>query len=147
MPSTFRKLIVLVCIVGLTGALTGAPALAGKKKKKKGSFSAENPVPWPGPDGCLESSEGVNKTTETMKAPFTGVLTVTMTDFDGDWDLFVTDSEGTDLGSATASQLTGDPPEEEVVLALKKGFEFSMVACNWLGGPTAEVGWTFVALK
>lgn len=146
MSKATRKVIVGVCVLGLIAGLTTAPASAGKKKKK-GNFSAENPVPFPGPDGCLDSQEGANKTTEEVKAPFTGILTVEMLNFEGDWDLFVTDKDGNELVSSTTSQLTGDPPTEEVTVALKKGFVFQMVACNWLGGPSAEVEWQLVAAR
>jgi hypothetical protein len=140
MSSTAKKLTVLICILGLLGALVATPALAGKKKK--GTFAAESPVPWPAGDGCNEGEEGVSKTTEAMKAPFDAVLTVTMENFQGDWDLFVTDADGNALASSVESQLTGSAATEEVTILLKKGYAFGMVACNWGGGPSADVSWT-----
>ncbi len=129
----FVLFVVLVLLVG--GAM---PATAGKKKS--GSFSASG-LPFPGPSGCLESVEGVHKHSEPLKAPLTGVLTITMESFDGDWDLFLTDAEGAEIMSSTTSQLTGDPPVEEIVFSVKKRMSLQMVACNWAGGPGAEVKW------
>jgi hypothetical protein len=145
MSSTAKKVVGLVCILGLLGVLAAAPAAAGKKKK--GSFSAENPVPHPLGDGCNEGMDGVSKTTEAMKAPFNGLLTVTMENFQGDWDLFVTDADGAALVSSVESQLTGAAATEEVSIVLKKGYAFAIVPCNWVGGPSAEVAWTFAATK
>jgi hypothetical protein len=145
MSLTARKLIGLICILGLLGALAATPALAGKKKK--GSFTAENPVPHPAGDGCNEGTEGVSKTSEAIKAPFNGLLTATMENFQGDWDLFVTDADGGALVSSVESQLTGAAATEEVSILLKKGYEFAIVPCNWVGGPSADVAWTFTATK
>lgn len=145
MAGSVKKLMVLLCVVGLVGMVAAAPALAGKKKK--GSFTAENPVPHPGPDGCLAAPESLSKTTESLKAPFSGLLTVTMENFEGDWDLFVTDADGNELISSVESQLTGAPATEEVSIPLKKGYEFAIVACNWVGGPSADVSWGLAATK
>ena len=133
-----RKSLAIMLALGLLfGAM--APAQAGKKKS--GAFSAEG-YPYPHPDGCLESTEGLNKTTQPLTTPLAGVMTVTMDGFDGDWDLFVTDAGGGEIISATSSQLTGDPPTEEVIFSVSKGLKLQIVACNYLGGPGAEVKWT-----
>jgi hypothetical protein len=136
-----RKSLAAALALGLLlGAMT--PALAGKKKS--GSFTASG-LPYPHPtDGCLGSTEGVNKTTQPLKTPLAGTLTVTMDGFDGDWDLFVTDADGGEIISSTSSQLTGDPPVEEVVFSVTKGLQLQLVACNFGGGPGAEVKWTLV---
>ncbi|HWC13758.1 MAG TPA: hypothetical protein VG929_04100 [Actinomycetota bacterium] len=136
-----RKSIILLTALVLAATSLAAPALAAKSKK--GSFTAQA-LPYPGPDGCNNSASQV---TEAFKAPATGILTVTMVDFDGDWDLFVNDSSGSELGSATASQLTGDAPEEEVLVAVRKGSQVLMGPCNWAGGMSATVNWVFKATK
>lgn len=139
MTITRKSLVLLLALGVLFGAMT--PATAGKKKS--GSFSAEA-LPFPGADGCLGGVEGVHKHSEPLKAPLTGVLTVTMENFQGDWDLFLTDAEGSELMSSTTSQLTGDPAVEEIVLSVKKGMSLLMVPCNWAGGPSADVKWELV---
>lgn len=141
-----RKSVTVLLVLALLAALGAAPATAGKAKKKKGSFTVEA-LPYPGPSGCLESQEGVNKHSEPFKTPWNGVMTLSIANFQGDWDLFLTDSSGTELMSDTSSQLTGDPPTEEITIALPKGMEVLMVPCNWAGDLSADASWEFVATK
>lgn len=145
MTKLTKRMIVVVCVLGLVAALTAAPASAGKKKKK-GSFTATNPVPFPGTStGCDEGPEGLSKTTEEVKVPFNGLLTVTMDNFQGDWDLFVKDGDGNLLNSGTGSQLTGENALEEVTMLVKKGLKLQIIPCNWLGGLSADVQWQIVS--
>jgi len=142
-----RKTFLLLSALAFAIGSVAAPALAAKKKS--GSFSASG-VPFPGPDGCNGSHgavEGVSVTSETFKAPFNGFLTVTMSGFEGDWDLFLNDADGNEMMSSTESQLQGAPPTEEVLFPLKKKTEVMMSACNWVGGPSATVDWEFVGTK
>ncbi|HEV3471881.1 MAG TPA: hypothetical protein VG408_01570, partial [Actinomycetota bacterium] len=136
-----RRWVTLVVVLALLVALGAAPVTAGKRKK--GSFSAESPVP--GIDGCpRDAQEGLSKTSQELKVPFSGTLTVTMTDFLGDWDLHIIDADGQEIAYSNGSQLTGTAPVEEVSLGLVRGTSVKMVACNWVGGPWAEVAWTLV---
>jgi hypothetical protein len=131
---------------GLAVAADAAAAPASAGKSKKGSFTADNMVPFPHPDGCnigSGSMEGVNYVAEPFKAPSDGVLTVTMSGFDGDWDLFVNDSSGSLILASSESQLQGAPATEEVAFALTKGSKVLMTPCNWVGGPSATVDWKF----
>jgi hypothetical protein len=137
-----------IAVLGLVVASVASPALAGKSKK--GSFSATNMIPFPGPNGCNGADgamEGVNYVAEPFKAPSNGLLTVTMIDFQGDWDLFVNDADGAMMLSSTESQLTGSPATEEIAIALAKGAQVLMTPCNWVGGPSATVNWVFTASK
>ncbi|MDQ3962668.1 MAG: hypothetical protein M3277_01950 [Actinomycetota bacterium] len=137
------KAVTFLLALVLLATLGAAPATAGKKKK--GSFSAQNPVP--ALEACpQEAQEGLTKTSEPLKVPFNGVLTVKMTDFLGDWDLYVTDSDGDEIVSSVESQLTGSAPVEEVTIFLPKGMSVQMVACNYAGGPSAEVAWVLSAV-
>lgn len=143
-----RKSLVFLAVLGLVVASVASPALAGKSKK--GTFTADNMIPFPGPNGCNGADggmEGVNYVAEPFKAPSNGLLTVTMVDFQGDWDLFLNDPDGGMIVSATESQLTGAAAEEEVSFALSKGTEVLMTPCNWVGGPSATVNWVFTATK
>lgn len=142
-----RKTLIVLTAVALAAAALTAPAFAGKKKK--GTFAAEA-IPYPGPAGCNGAdggTEGVNQISEPFKAPSGGLLTVEMVDFQGDWDLFVNDSDGSMIVSSVESQLTGSPPTEEVSVVLRKNDEVLMAPCNFLGGPNATVNWTFVGGK
>lgn len=142
-----RKTVLILAVLAFALVSVAAPALAAKKRS--GSFSASG-VPFPGPDGCNGAHgavEGVHVTSETFKAPFNGFLTVTMSGFEGDWDLFLNDSDGNELMASTESQLTGSAPTEEVLYPLTKKTEVMMSACNWIGGPSATVDWEFVGTK
>lgn len=142
-----KPLILLTALVLALGSIA-APAFAGKSKK--GSFSADNMIPFPGPDGCNQADggmEGVNLVNEPFKAPANGLLTVTMVDFQGDWDLFLNDKDGNMIVSSTESQLTAAPAEEEISIAIQKGMQVLMTPCNWVGGPSATVNWVFTAGK
>lgn len=144
---TVRKPVVILTVLTLAMASLMGPAAAAKKKS--GSFAAEG-LPFPGPDGCNGAdggTEGVNLVNEPFKAPFTGVLTVTMVEFDGDWDLFLNDADGNMMLSSDESQLTGAPPTEEIVFPLKKGTKVLMTPCNYLGGASATVNWEFISFK
>ncbi|MEA2451309.1 MAG: hypothetical protein QOG04_19 [Actinomycetota bacterium] len=138
-----KALLVLTALTLVVGSIA-APAFAGKSKK--GSFTADNMVPYPGPDGCNGADGGmedVNLVNEPFKAPANGLLTVTMVDFQGDWDLFLNDADGGMIISGTESQLTGAAAEEEVSIAIRKGMEVLMTPCNYAGGPSATVNWKF----
>lgn len=132
------KLVGTALAAGLVIGLIGGPAAAGRTKTIHREFTAGPNVPMPDSDnGCLSGVEGVQKTTIPFKAPKAGMFTASIHDFQGDWDLFVTDSKGTVLGVDDSSQLTGDPVDETIILRLKAGQKVNIVACNWAGGPTA----------
>jgi hypothetical protein len=142
-----RKALAALLISALVLALGTAPATAKKKRTKKGSVTVQA-LPFPVTNsamegGCLNGAEGVHKHSEPFKAPGSGLLTVDLVTFDGDWDLHVTDASGTVLGSSTAGQPVV-PPGEQVVVALAARQEIAMVACNWVGGPSATLNWAFV---
>lgn len=139
-----RKVLLIVMVAALTVGMM-APAGATKKKTKKGSFSAQA-LPYPDPGfKCLNGVEGVNKHSEPIRAGFSGILEAKMLNFEGDWDLFITDAEGKELAASVSTQWTGSPPEEEAGALVSKGQELLLVACNFLGGPSADVEWTLTA--
>ena len=116
-----------------------APAFA-HHKHVEGGFTATAP---PAPDCSI----GFNEASEPFVTPFGGFLFLEMNDFVGDWDLFLRDSEGVKVKASTNSN---DPvfghPGEKISLWLPGGREFSMVACNYSGGRTAEVTYSFTHL-
>jgi hypothetical protein len=139
-----RKSLTILTVLALVLVAAAAPAFAGKSKK--GSFTADNMIPFPGPDGCNAAdggTEGMNLVNEPFKAPANGLLTVTMVDFQGDWDLFLNDADGGMIVSSTESQLTGAAPQEEVSIVITKGMQVLMTPCNYAGGPSATVNWKF----
>lgn len=141
-----RKTLVSILALGLiAAALSAAPALAKKKKTVTihKEFSAGPHAPMPSgldgsTEGCLESTEGVNKTTVDFTTPGTGIITVTLEAFEGDWDLYLL-QDGNLLASSHGSQLDGAAgPEEKIMMNLGAKKAVSIVACNWAGGPTAS---------
>lgn len=143
-----RRLVTLLVVSAVAVAPLASSALA-KDKSKKGSFQAQA-LPYPGPDnGCNDPTapSGFGPVVEMFKAPANGQITVTMTEFDGDWDLFLNDADGGMLVSSTQSQLQASAAEEEVSIIVGKGMEVQMVPCNWVGGPSATVNWVFTAGK
>ncbi len=87
---------------------------------------------------CLGGMEGVNQDTHPLKVPFKGQLSITLNDFQGDWDLFVVDDNGSVLAESYEFNI-GGPPTEEIVLSVTKRQPLAIVACNSIGGPTARV--------
>ena len=141
-----RKVIITILGLSLVAGVLAAPAFAGKTIK--GGFTA-TAAPYPllsevDPNGCLGAQEGVFKVTKPFKAPAAGRLTVTMTGFEGDWDIFVLDAKGGVLGSATESQLQGAAQQETIVLSFGAKKALQVSACNWAGGPQATVAWKYV---
>ena len=65
--------------------------------------------------------------------------------FVGDWDLLIQDPKGSDVAAATAID-TSTPVADDgdtTALKIKKPGSYSIIACNFVGGPTATVKYTF----
>lgn len=146
-----RRSIALLMAAAVVGSVLAGPALAAKKKTVTEDWTATNPVPYPVSfvgqgEGCQEGEEGVTKTTHAFTAPGTGTLEVTLDAFEGDWDLFLFDSSGNQVAASDAGQVISMAPPGEKILGfrLRKGQEIGIVACNWLGGPTADAHLTYV---
>ncbi|MDQ3985256.1 MAG: hypothetical protein M3280_02005 [Actinomycetota bacterium] len=143
-----RRALVSILVLGLVGGVVSAPALAGKKKTIKKEFSAGPHAPLPiladaSPNGCLDGQEGLNKTTVAFKTPGKGLLDVTIHEFEGDWDMYVTTPDGSVLAASDSSQLQGAAQEERIQINLPAKKSFNIVACNWAGGPTAAGHYTY----
>jgi hypothetical protein len=145
-----RKTLGVAIAAALALGALAAPAGAGKTKTVKKKFSAGPHAPAPilgdiEANGCLNSIEGVNKTTLDYHTPKRGTFAVKIFNFEGDWDLFVTNRKGAVLGKSDASQLTGAPNSEKVVLPRVSGnYHLKVVVCNWAGiTPTADGVYTY----
>lgn len=138
--------IALAMLVAVTGSTSDA--VAGKKRKKRIREEKQvtaYPYPLTGAiqeGGCLNGVEGINKLTVPFETPWSGVLVVELFDFEFDWDLHLTSSDGSPIDASANSQPT-DPGVEELTLELAKGEEVQMVACNWLGGSEATLRYTY----
>ena len=148
----FKKAVAALVLLGLSvGAST---SLAAPKKPIKKSYDVQA-VPFPlhmgernGVWGCLAGEEGVHKVSHKFKAPWSGRLTATVDDFTGDWDIYLMDNRGSILGGANQgiSQLAVSEPDTYKA-DLFSGQEVYIVACNYVGGPTATVSYEFEYAK
>ena len=151
-----RKALATLIALGLVASFAASPALAGKKKKVTKTISETidvTAVPFPNlsshtgtaTPGCTAGQEGVHKLTKPFEAPGNGTLTLAMSGFTGDWDLYVFDgslaiarSDNEQVGQAMA------PPEEKIEMPLQKGKTYDLVVCNWAGAPQASATLDFV---
>jgi hypothetical protein len=136
-----RSLILLTVLAAVCASVT-TPALAGKPKK--GSFDAQA-LPYPGQDnGCNDATAppGFGRVTQPFKAPANGLLTLTLSGYEGDWDLYITDEDGNELSSDTAPPgVPGSTSSTSISLA--KGAKVLLAPCNWIGTPLAHAEWEF----
>ena len=130
----------------LTAATVVAPgALGAPPKPITKTYEATAPAPDPsnyagqGYSVCAQNVPG-SFHTEEFKAPAAGSLKVELTDYQGDWDLLLMDGKGKELATGGSSDL-GTP--EIATVKLKKPGVIQIVACNWAGGPTGQVKYTF----
>jgi hypothetical protein len=135
----------VAAVVVATGLGSLSPALAGGKKTITKEYDATAPVPDPAnlALGNCDGSVPQSKFEQTFKAPFTGKLTVDMNGFTGDWDLGL--FEDGVLAADSAQDATADPqtPEHIEGFKLKKGGEVVIRSCNFSGGPTAHMKYSF----
>ena len=134
----------LVLVAGV-GSLS--PALAGGKKSVTKSYTATASTP-----GLTNAALGVchgdvpgSNFDQPFKAPFAGRLTVDLKGFTGDWDMALVEDGTNTAESAQDPTKQPDPqtPEHIDGYKLKKGEEVVIRTCNFSGGPTANVTYTF----
>lgn len=138
-----------IAVVGLAGATALAPvALAAPPKPITKTYAVTAPLPDPsnyagqGYSVCAQNVP-MSFHSEAFKVPAAGTLKVELSKFEGDWDLLIT-SKGKELGSGGSSDLS---TPEVAQVKFKKVTDIEIVACNWAGGPTGEVTYTFTFAK
>lgn len=131
-------------LVAVAAAGTLAPAMAAPAKPKPitKTYTATAPTPDPTPiagDVCTPAL-ATARHSEPFKVPAAGRLKVTI-EFTGDWALGLRDKKS---GSQIASS-DGATPEtpESMDVKFKRATEVFIDACNFAGGPTATVTYTF----
>ncbi|MDQ3955782.1 MAG: hypothetical protein M3285_09565 [Actinomycetota bacterium] len=134
-----RKILSALIMGCLLAALTAAPVGAARKKVVKQQWDVIA-APFPGADDHSTPSEecgveGVTYGIHTYKTPAKGKLDARINGFEGEWDLYVTDSAGRLLGSSVQFMGTS---EERVLIKVPAKTELQIYACNFLGGPTAH---------
>lgn len=133
-----RTFVVLLTAGSLAVSVGALPAAAAKK----GTVTEEWQVtaaPFPGAEDHSDpasecGTENVNFGIHTFTTPGRGHLEASITDFQGEWDLYVTDSSGNLLASSV-NFMAGS--EERIEVDLPARTEVNIYACNFLGGPTA----------
>lgn len=145
-----RKTPLLVSAAALVAAGLAMPATAAPKPITK-TYTATAPLPDPSNyagQGYSVCAMTVPQSfhSETFKAPALGKLSVKLTGFTGDWDLLLIDGKGTEITHGGASDIgsPGTPASETMSTKVKKaGTTYQIIACNWAGGPTGTVTYTF----
>lgn len=129
----------------LTGAVAAAPvALAAPPKPITKTYTATAPAPDPtnaagGYTVCAQNVPG-SFHVEEFKAPAAGTLKVELTEYQVDWDLLLMDGKDKEIASSGSGGVGGP---EITQVKLKKPGVVKIVACNWSGGPTGTVSYTF----
>jgi hypothetical protein len=155
-----RKALATFIALGLVASFSASAALAGKKKAKKKVTKTISEtidvtaVPFPNyssytgtaTPGCTAGQEGVHKLTRAFETPGAGTLTLAMSGFTGDWDLYVINSDGVAIARSDNEQVgpTMAPAEEKIVMPLAKGETYDLVVCNWAGAPQASASLEYV---
>ena len=145
------KPLVVVGVIAAVAVSTPATAATKKPKPITKTYTATAPLPDPsnyaqqGYSVCAQNVPQSYHTT-TFTAPAPGKLAVKMGGFTGDWDLLIMDGAGTELAAGGGSDV-GTPQaaatESATTKVKKKGAKYQIVACNWAGGSTATVTYTF----
>ena len=144
------KTLGLLIVGALIVAVGAAPATGAKKRTRTVSQNWEVvAAPFPGADDHSDPAnecgvEGVSYGIHSFSTPGKGKLTTLLSGFEGEWDLYVTDGDGSVLGSSV-NFMTGS--EEKVTLSLPAKTEVRIYACNFLGGPTAQAELKYVYRK
>jgi hypothetical protein len=127
-------------------AVAAPPAMAAPKKKPiTKTYAVTAPLPDPsnyGMQGYSVCAQNVPSSfdKQTFQVPAAGTLAVELSGYTGDWDLLLEDSDDSEL---TAGGSSGISDVETAEVRFKKPQKVSIVACNWAGGPTASVKYTF----
>lgn len=154
-----RKALATLIALGLVASFSASPALAGKAKKKKVTKTLEETidvtaVPFPNyssytataTPGCTAGQEGVHRHTHPFETPGAGTLTLSMSGFTGDWDLYVFNSDGVAIARSDNEQAgpAMAPAEEQIEMPMGKGETYDLVICNWAGAPQASASLKYV---
>jgi hypothetical protein len=129
----------------LAAATVTAPGALAAPKTITKTYAATAPMPDPtnyAGQGYSVCAQNVPQSfhTETFKVPAAGSLKVELTGYTGDWDLLLMGDKGQELATGGASDLN---VPEVLQVKFKKPTSVSIVACNWAGGPSGSVKYTF----
>jgi hypothetical protein len=138
-----NRIAALSVAVVAVGVATGTTASAGPKSITQ-SYAASAPAPDPtnvaGGYTVCPQRVPASFDLKAVKVPAAGTLTVEVTGYQGDWDALLMDSAKEELSSSGSGGVGGP---EVMTVRFKKAQTVSIVACNFSGGPTANVKYVF----
>ena len=137
----------LVVAAVLAASVAVPAAEANHRKPLSGSYDLTLPVPFPGesPSGshCADAPDDLSRDTRPVTMPATGRFKVTLSEYLGDWIVELWDAKG-QLVTYGAGLSTGDTTATMTYRKKSKKSEtFTLAVCNYTGGPTGHVDWTF----
>jgi len=141
----------LVIVAAVAAATAASPAVAAPKKPITKSYTANAPAP----DPSNQAGQSYNVCAQNVPqsfdkkefvAPGVGKLKVELSGYTGDWDLLIMDAAGNEVTSSGGSDV-GTPAAaatEAATAKIKKAkAKYYIVACNFAGGSTGNVKYTF----
>ena len=141
-----RTALLLTGTVAVLGATAPVSTAAPKPKPITKTYTATAPMPDPsnyGGTGYSVCAQNVPQSfhNEKFTAPAAGTLKIELTGYVGDWDLLLMDGKGAEVANSGLTDVQGAP--EVVQVKFKKKTDVQIIACNWAGGPTGTVTYTF----
>lgn len=130
-----------------------APALAAPPKPKPVSKEYVATAFPPDPShiavtsGICNTTNPASQHNEPFTVPFAGTLVIDMSGFQGDWDLALYKGSTLLAESAQATEEDLQRPEKITIKLKKVGDKLSIRACNFAGGPTANVKYVHTPAK
>ena len=146
-----RIVISTIAVTAAVSAVAGGVAEANHKKPISKSYTATAPTPDPtnfGPSArysVCEQTVPQSYHVEEFTAPEAGTIKAELTGYVGDWDFLLVDDKGRELGNSGLTAVAGEA--EKITYKFKKAGTVNLIACNWAGGPTGTVKYTFTYLK
>lgn len=137
------RLVLAVLPLALVG-VTAASSMAAPKQTKGTFDAAATPDPTPTAGEVCQGLTPTGRFEVPLKIPAAGKLKVELTGFEGDWDLTLEDAKGKVLASSAGFV---EATTETYQVKFKKPATVTIVACNFLGGPTAAGSYVFTPNK
>jgi hypothetical protein len=148
----------LLTTIGLAALVAAAgPALAAPKPKPKpitetyeATAFPPDPTPFVGPGAPLNPNTGNCQPQvpqaahlKAFKVPAAGSIVIDLTNFQGDWALGLRNKAGKNLADSDNAVGTAIDTPEKIKYKFKGPQEVTIAACNFAGGPTGTVKYTF----
>lgn len=139
-----RKLLTVTILLSCFALI---PAAEAKKPKPVTGSVDVQAVPFPGfwvvvegRSGCLLGQEGISHVSIPFEAPFSGNFSAMVSEFEGDWDIYLMDEAGNIVSADTSGVLNLEISVPDTLhYPLLSGQKVSIVVCNYVGSPTAHV--------